>query len=100
MGNIEKAMELLESIGVFIAPRIDGDINREAYIEGINTCLDAMEGAKEHGYDRLKYLMNVGNQFLHTKRFKWYLMSNPKKYYRLAFQHADSVVESIEKRFE
>ena len=99
MRNVPIAIQLLESTGRFIAQRIDGDVNREAYLEGINTCLDAMEGSREHGYDRLKYLMDVGNQFLHTKRFKWSLMSNPKKYYRLAFVHANAVVESIEKRF-
>jgi hypothetical protein len=99
MKNVPKAIELLESTGKFISKYIESDINKEAYIEGIRDCVDAFEGAREHGYDRLKYLMKVGNDFVHTKKFKRSLFSNPKKYYRMAFQHATDIVVSIEKRF-
>lgn len=99
MHNVVTAISLLKATGKYVSRFTEGQTNREAYLEGIETCVDAFEGAREHGYDRLKYLMKVGNDFAHTKRFKHSLLSNPKKYYLLAFKHATEIVASIEMRF-
>lgn len=99
MHNVTKARELLEATGKYVSKYIENKTNRIAYLEGVNTLIDAFRSAEEEGYDRLKFLMKVGNDFLHTKRFKRAIMANPKRYYHMAFQHATDIVNSIETRF-
>jgi hypothetical protein len=99
MDNVVIAITLLESTGEYVSKSIEGKTDREAYLEAHRMLIDAFEGAREHGYDRLKYLMRVGNEFKHTRKFRRSLFSDPNKYYNMAFLHATEIVDSIEKRF-
>lgn len=99
MRNVAMALALLRSTGRYVSRSIEGETDREAYLEGHRMLIDAFEGAIEHGYERLKYLMRVGNEFKHTRKFRRGLFSDPNKYYNMAFKHATEIMYSIEKRF-
>lgn len=99
---IELLRILMNSMCVYVAPRIQNDKNRFAYVRAMSRCFavcNDLENKEDLAKIKLE-LLKVLREHVKTPPPRFEIFSATSKYYKLGIEHSLDVVESLTKRFK
>ena len=100
---IELVRALIDSTATYVAPRIDNDKNKFAYIRAMSRCYTicgSMQNADDLAATKFELLKVLHDFTTKCPKRRFEFFSNTRKYYMLGIEHSLDIVDSLTKRFD
>jgi len=95
---VELILGLIDSTCNYVAPRIQGDSDRFAYVRAVSRCF-AVCNTLEDDFNKMRLeLLRMMYASDHPVKFEFF--SSNKKYYKMGIEHVLDIVECISRRFD